>query len=203
MLHSIEIIKKRIYERRKCAAWCEIRFICRFYRLNKNIEYEKCSTIALHYVNKFRWYTFNVCMSIIQKKNTRVLSIPTIWHWQWFYYSHNQIVHVYVLSQMSTRSHTLIEEMDHRCIIYFKRPCRWMINVWEIFFFIILNRWMIELWIEFSLVFMFNYLWMIVIRKRNTNYLEAIRAIWSDPESQYWWYRLIESSCHYWVIRRD
>ncbi len=64
-------LKRRIYERRKCAAWCEIRFICRFYRLNKNIEYEKCPTITLHYVNKVRWYIFNVHVSIIQKKRER------------------------------------------------------------------------------------------------------------------------------------
>ena len=141
-----------------------------------------------------------------------MLSIPSIWHWQWLYYYHNQIVHVYVLSQMSTRSHTLIENMDHRCIIYFKRPCAMDDNCLRNFSSIsprsfVFSSSETDEWSEFmswvEFVFMFNYLWMIVIRKRNMNYLEAIRAIWSDSESQYWWYRLIESSCHYWVIRRD
>jgi hypothetical protein len=38
---NICCIQSKSLEKEKCAAWCEIRFICRFYRLNKNIEDEK------------------------------------------------------------------------------------------------------------------------------------------------------------------
>ena len=122
-----------------------------------------CSTIALHYVNKVRSYTFNVQLSIIQKNKTRESveqsCVDDI--------GNDFITRMISLTMcmcsvkcQQDHTHLLMKKMDQLKIIRQDLVEDWF------------DHWIVEFLSD----------WMIVIRKWNATQIifEWIRAIWSD-----------------------